>query len=569
MKAMRIVKIMLTVLIITGLTIPSLSCTPEPDTTSAPENQVFTVERGNLIIDITASGNLALSLKEDLAFEVSGTEQEPLTVEEVLVEEGDSVEEGQILVTLDTTALEEKVTSREQAFQIAELAVTTAEIDVQIAKDAEETVRAAEIDLETATDNFRKITYPYTYSTFTFDVPVAIVAIRDAERQLAEVRTGLEVGSGSEEYDELWHNLGSAQDNLVQARERLLRGVGVDQFVAYGGDPPLAIEDFWTLRAAQLAMEKAQSTLDKAKRSFESGLNKAEVALDKAEVALEEARYDRDKAKDDLEKAVVVAPFAGFITAVNVEGGDEVKRGTVAVQLADPDKFEAEVMVGEMDILQLKLGADAIVQVDAMPEISLPAKVTHISPTATIQSGVVNYEVKVELQSLQPVQQEQQKTQQKAIESISPGELPPGLQQAVEEGRITREQALEIIQSRQQGQGEQQAQKPLTIPQDFQLREGLTVTVSILVQENKNVLMVPNRTVTRRGQETYVQVVSPDGVTEERAIKTGISNWTHTEVTEGLSEGEEVVIPQATTETTQSSTSRSPMPFLGPPGRAR
>jgi len=568
-KAMRIVKIMLTVLIITGLTIPSLSCTPEPDTTSAPENQVFTVERGNLIIDITASGNLALSLKEDLAFEVSGTEQEPLTVEEVLVEEGDSVEEGQVLVTLDTTALEEKVTSREQAFQIAELAVTTAEIDVQIAQDAEETVRAAEIDLETATDNFRKITYPYTYSTFTFDVPAAIVAIRDAERQLAEVRTGLEVGSGSEEYDELWHNLGLAQDNLVQARERLLRGVGVDQFVAYGGDPPLAIEDFWTLRAAQLAMEKAQSTLDKAKKSFESGLNKAEVALDKAEVALEEARYDMDKAKDDLEKAVVVAPFAGFITAVNVEGGDEVKRGTVAVQLADPDKFEAEVMVGEMDILQLKLGADAIVQVDAMPEISLPAKVTHISPTATIQSGVVNYEVKVELQSLQPVQQEQQKTQQKAIESISPGELPPGLQQAVEEGRITREQALEIIQSRQQGQGGQQAQKPLTIPQNFQLREGLTVTVSILVQENKNVLMVPNRTVTRRGQETYVQVVSPDGIIEERAIKTGISNWTHTEVTDGLSEGEEVVITQATTEATQSSTSRSPMPFFGPPRRTR
>jgi len=52
--------------------------------------------------------------------------------------------------------------------------------------------------------------------------------------------------------------------------------------------------------------------------------------------------------------------------------------------------------------------------------------------------------------------------------------------------------------------------------------------------------------------------VSPDGVTEERAIKTGIGNWQFTEVTDGLSEGEKVVVPQGTTVTTPTTQSQRP-----------
>ena len=214
-------------------------------------------------------------------------------------------------------------------------------------------------------------------------------------------------------------------------------------------------------------------------------------------------------------------------------------------------------MVSEMDILQVKLGGEAWVQLDAMSGLTLPAKVTHIAPTATIQSGVVNYKVKVELESLEAVMQERQE----AVQKIQQGELPERLQQAIEEGRITREQAEEMIKQGQQGEGGQPGQMPTMIPEDFQLREGLTVTVTIIVEERNDVLLVPNRAITRRGMETYVQV-SKDGVIEERAIKTGISNWQYTEVTDGLSEGEQVVVPETTTTT---STTQRPASFL--PGR--
>jgi multidrug efflux pump subunit AcrA (membrane-fusion protein) len=89
-----------------------------------------------------------------------------------------------------------------------------------------------------------------------------------------------------------------------------------------------------------------------------------------------------------------------------------------------------------------------------------------------------------------------------------------------------------------------------------QLRDGLTVTVSIIIQERNKVLLVPNAAINYKGGKAYVQV-SEDGIAEERAIQTGISNWQYTEVTSGLSEGEKVVVPQGTTTTTTSKQSQS------------
>ena len=224
-------------------------------------------------------------------------------------------------------------------------------------------------------------------------------------------------------------------------------------------------------------------------------------------------------------------------------------------------------MVSEMDILQVKLGGEAWVQVDAMQGMSLSAKVTHISPTATIQQGVVNYMVKVEIESLEAVQQERQEARQEAMQKITQGELPERIRQAIEEGRITQEQVDEMIRQRQQGQGGQQGLMPTMLPEDFQLREGLTVTVSILVEERKDVLLVPNGAITSRGGQAYVQVVSPDGTTEERLVTTGLSDWQYTEVIDGLSEGEKVVVTGTGTMTTTPTTPQpgGKMPFF--PGK--
>jgi len=316
------------------------------------------------------------------------------------------------------------------------------------------------------------------------------------------------------------------------------------------------------VEAAEISLSQAQKTLDKvaddvAKKELEAKLK--EVLVVDAQKALEDSEEAWEEAKS--KSPVITAPFAGFITNVNVEGGDEILRGTVALQLADPEKFEADIMVSEMDILQVKLGGEARVQVDAMQGMSLPADVIHISPTASIQSGVVNYNVKVEVQSLESAMQEQQSARQETMQNITSGELPDKLKQAIESGQITQEQAEEMMKQALTSK-QQPGQARMMIPEDFQLREGLTVTVSIIVDEATDVLLVPNAAITSSGSQSYVQVQLADGTTEERAIQTGISDWQFTEVTEGLSEGEQIAVPQGATATTSRQGSR-PSFFMG------
>jgi RND family efflux transporter MFP subunit len=358
-----------------------------------------------LEVDITASGNLTFSHTEDLAFQMAGI------VAEVNVQEGDSVKQGQVLATLDTSQRETDLASLESRVLSAQISLKNDQLALDKAED------------ETVT----LVTGDIVYATNYDDEEIAILKLR--------------------------------------------------------------------------------------------------VKLDEANL------QDAQKALADAQNASpeIIAPFDGFISTVNVSAGDAgtsgngVPKGTVACQIVDPSKFQADILVSEMDIFQVKVGGDASVQLSSIPGVSLPAKVTYISPTATIQQGVVNYKVTVEIQPL---------------------EVPT-------QGEVTPSSPLASS----------------TVPQNLQLREGLTVTVSIIVAQRTGVLLVPNGAITTRGRQTYVQVVSADGTTQERAITTGISNWQYTEVTEGLSEGEQVVVPQGTTTTSTTTQERGGMPFFGPPSR--
>jgi macrolide-specific efflux system membrane fusion protein len=371
-KASRIILI----LVLCGVAAILVSSALRSNSATVPQYQVVTVQRGNLTVDITASGNLALSKCEDLAFEMKGT------VAEVAVAEGDSVKQGQVLATLDTSEWDSELITLESNLLQAELA-------------------------------------------------------RD-----------------------------NAEEQTTDPKEIKLKKLQVEQ----------------------------------------------------AKAALAEARNASPE---------ITAPFDGFITKVNVLGGDEVTKGTVAVTLADPNKFEVDILVSEMDIYQVEVGGTATVQADAISRISLPAKVTHIAPTATIQSGVVNYKVTVEVESLEAVAQEQQ-----TISGTAQGS-PSGITSPA-------------------GQGSTSTNRTAAIPETIQLREGLTVTVSIIVAQRNDVLLVPYAAITTQGGQSYIQVISSTGTTEKRAIKTGITDYVKTEVTEGLSEGEQIVVPKGTTTTTST-----------------
>lgn len=572
---MRIFKIVLIVLVMSVAGALSISCGRDSDSTAVTEEQLVTVQRGDLAIDITAVGNLAFSHQEELTFGGGGT------IGEVLVEAGDRVEEGQVLAVLDDTSvisLQEAVAQAEINLEQAKINLENAEENLEEARNpyteldvaqAEAVVANAKVALEADQEALEEAENLPT----EFDIIQAELAVINAEIALdraqknfdkaeAQYEKNRSVQEWERDYEQKQKQLAIAEFELIEAEEALVEMMA-------GADPLEVEQKQKQLAVTQVNLEEAEDTLaeiqawiEGAVDVWEAELKQLEIAIAQAALGVDTAQAAQDEAEERLEMVIMVAPFAGIVTVVNVEAGDTVNANQMVIELVDRDKFEAEILVGETDILNVRLGAEASIQVDSISGMSLPAQVTFIAPTATIQQGVVNYRVKVEIQSRPALMEGRPEVRQETRQGIAPGEFSERIKQAIAAGRITQQQAEEMMERIQEGemplqpggrQGEMSlpsggGQLPM-IPEDFQLREGLTVTVSIILEERNDALLVPNAAITRSGGQTYVKVLSPDGIIEDRLVTTGISDWQYTEVTEGLSEGDKIVVPETTSTT--------------------
>ncbi|MBI4302904.1 MAG: HlyD family efflux transporter periplasmic adaptor subunit [Chloroflexi bacterium] len=477
---MKIVKILL-VLVLSGVGLLWAGCASKTSTAQAADNQTATVQRGNLTVDISANGNLKLATAEDLKFEIAGT------VAEVMVKEGQSVTQGQVLVTLDDSDWQDQVATLERTLKTKQRDLLQAQISV---KNTENTLD--------------KTQNPYTAD----DIATAQFNLESAQNDL---------------YMATWRRDQAEPGITEEQRYSLLNGV---------------------LRA-QASVRTAQAKLDTmlaGPEAIQVELKKLDLELAKGRLEdAQQALKDAQKSLDEAKKASpeIKAPFSGFVTKINVTSGEEVNKNAVALQVADPNKFQADVLVSERDISKVSIGGIATVRADAT-SLSLPARVTAMAPTATISQGVVNYKVTVEVQSLASAMASMSDQMQRSSSSANAS------------GQLQRPSSSSANTT---GQGQQSRttfgrQGSTTTTQAAQLRDGLSVSVSILVEQKNNVLLVPNRAISRQGGNTVVTVLKQsdkkESVTEVRPIKIGINDSRYTEVAEGLSEGELVVVPKAT-----------------------
>ncbi|MBI4296445.1 MAG: HlyD family efflux transporter periplasmic adaptor subunit [Chloroflexi bacterium] len=537
-------------------------CTSKATPAPTASNQTAMVQKGNLRIEITTSGNLAFSQTEDLAFEAAGT------AADVTVEVGDTVKKGQVLATLDKTAWQDNLTTLERQMTAAQRTLTAkeralAQAERQVAT-REMAVRQAELDVQTAENNLGKIS----------EVKAAQDKVDDIEFALKYAQTAwvTDIAYWSGRIEFLKISLAEAKQNLRE--------------VLAGSSPAVSADVALQVARSQFQVEQSQKQLNDARIAIEDAKS-AVVDAQLAKADAEQTVSDAQKALDEARKASpeIVATFDSIITAVSVNGGQAVRKGTVAVTIADPTKFEANVLVNENDIFNVKVGTTATVQPSALSTVSFPATVTKIAPTATVQQGVVNYKTTVELTAL-PAARSQMQDRQTAQPETSQGVLPDAIRQAVEAGRMTTEQAEALMRQRQAGQpasggpGQFQGRSPSggqpgqtgqgaasQAASTIQLRAGLTVTVNILVNSKTGVLLVPSRAIARQGTSRTVKVIKADGATETRTVQVGINDSQNTEVTSGLSEGEKVLVAQSTGSTSTQSTPRPGQPQFFGPGR--
>jgi HlyD family secretion protein len=76
---------------------------------------------------------------------------------------------------------------------------------------------------------------------------------------------------------------------------------------------------------------------------------------------------------------------------------------------------------------------------------------------------------------------------------------------------------------------------------DAVLRAGFSANAHIIIARKDSVLAVPERVVTFRNDSAFVQIPLGEEGSQERFIKTGLSDAINVEVLEGLKEGEKVL----------------------------
>lgn len=139
-----------------------------------------------------------------------------------------------------------------------------------------------------------------------------------------------------------------------------------------------------SLRAAESALAAADAII----RSSENSLKSAKENINVSGFGINSANARLKELRTSLQKTILVAPMNGIISKLNVEKGERVvgtlqMTGTEVMRIADLSRMEVQVEVSENDILKVKLGDDADIEVDAYLGRKFKGKVTEIGNSAS------------------------------------------------------------------------------------------------------------------------------------------------------------------------------------------
>lgn len=249
----------------------------------------------------------------------------------------------------------------------------------------------------------------------------------------------------------------------------------------------------------------AKSTI----KSDKEAISDSDLDLRSQELSYKQKERALQEAKDTLSNYYIYSPFSGLISDVDIKKGDDVSSGSAVFSIITNQGI-AEITLSEVDIANVKLGQKSILTFDAIEDLTISGTVSEMDVVGNVNSGVVSYGIKVAFDTQN--------------ESIKP---------------------------------------------------GMTTSVTVINNVKNDVLIAPSAAIKSQGDAYYVQVLSNTydltdksnsikGVVSSttpttKTVTIGLADDTNTEITGGLSEGDQIVVRTssgtATTTTTSSNKS--------------
>ena len=353
----------------------------------------------------------------DLAFEVSGT------LAKLSQREGEMVEAGQLLATLDQRELQQRLKAAEATYEsklaqsedlkngsrkedILAAAARLQEADAELSRlrngpTAEELQQlyhqkeAARYRALQATNGTRKEQIEQAEARLEQAQAELRKAAQDKSRYEALLLEGAAPEAVTEDAVKRYRSATARVEEQNKALEELKNGPRVEEKArirqeylasdagyreARKGTRPELIE------AAQARRRAAQAQYDLVRNGPTP--EQLKQAQESAQAALAEV----DRLKVVMGKTHLSSPVNGFVSALPFEAGETVSMGTPVIQLTQTDDVWVDIFLPETDLGRVKVGEPCEVTLDSLPGKVFQARVSYIAQTAEFTPRFVQTE---------------------------------------------------------------------------------------------------------------------------------------------------------------------------------
>ncbi len=495
-RTVRVILIVVIVLAILGAVIGFLrkQVTSQVNASAQESVQTAVVSKGSITTVVSGSGNLADEDVQTLSLH-SGVE-----IDEILVEAGDTVTEGDVLATVNmSTVLSAMSDVQTQINDLDE------EIGEATGDELDDTVKS------TVAGRVMKIYAAEGDDVSTVMYENGALALLSLDGYLA-VRIETDELTAGEEVTVIGTD-GEALTGRVESASNESAVVLVsDQTAIYGDTVTVKDSQGSALGSGTLYIHEQMKitgiagTVSAVKVRENQKISAGKTLFTLTDTSFS-ANYtslleEREELEEQLQQLIriyqdgaVLAPISGTVSSVGEESSststNQMSYGFGATQttaasssseqtllsICPGTKMTVSISVDETDILSLALGQTAAVSVDALEEEAVEGTVTEIDTTATSSGGVTVYTVTV------------------------------------------------------------------TFDKTEQMLSGMSASVSVVIEGVEDALLIPSEALTQTSATSYVYT-SYDAQTGELGgmveVTTGLNNGTYVEITGGLSENDTV-----------------------------
>ncbi|HRQ38819.1 MAG TPA: efflux RND transporter periplasmic adaptor subunit [Chloroflexota bacterium] len=474
------------------------ACAGQP--TAVPQTgEIVTAFIGDLTSSASATGQVVSPRTASLAV------SQPGRVSEIYVDVGDSVQVGAPLVQLETAQLELNLAAAQQNLRLQEanlaaLSEPPAAADVAAAAA---NVASAQANL----DELRAGPSPAQMAVYSTTLALSAASLNSASAQYQSAANSV----SQAQIQQAEAAVAVAQSNLDRARE--INEENTNQqthqaLIAAQESLANAQAQLDNLRridtsAAQGSLAAASARLDGAEADFSrntGGATAVQIAAAEAQLAQAQATLAdllAEPAEAAWQTAVAQVEQARLSVADAQAALDKAmvrapfagvvtavftNVGEVAsgivIEMLDADTLEVVVPVDEIDIGAIEAGQTAVITLETWPEVEIESEVAQVAPNAANNTSLVTYDVHLRL-----------------------GET------------------------------------------DLPARVGMTANVQLITSQREGILLVPNRAIqVNRANGTYSVNRVNGETTEQIPVTIGLRDGQYTQITSGLSAGDQVVI---------------------------